>query len=221
MNIMLETEILIVGSGAIGSRMAAELAEAGRHVTILEAGGPRSLDKLYSSTIWGRRIHDTPRTSLDGNDPLHSLSFNIGTQRGGTALHHYAIWLRMMPDDFKVASLYGKGLDWPIEYSDLQPYYDKVQDEVGISGDASVETWRPRVPPTRCHHSRSSDKAKSSPPASRNPAGRRHLCRGPSIRSNTKVAPPAFRTAGATPVARQARLPTRWRCMMRACPGPK
>lgn len=139
---MLETEILIVGSGAIGSRMAAELAEAGRHVTILEAGGPRSLDKLYSSTIWGRRIHDTPRTSLDGNDPLHSLSFNIGTQRGGTALHHYAIWLRMMPDDFKVASLYGKGLDWPIEYSDLQPYYDKVQDEVGISGDASVETWR-------------------------------------------------------------------------------
>lgn len=140
---MAETEILIVGSGAIGSRMAAELAEAGRHVTVLEAGGPRSLDKLYSSTIWARRIHGTPRTSLDGKNPLHPLSFNIGTQQGGTALHHYAIWLRMMPEDFKVASLYGKGLDWPIDYEDLRPYYDKVQDEVGISGDASIETWRP------------------------------------------------------------------------------
>jgi choline dehydrogenase-like flavoprotein len=142
-NIMLETEVLIVGSGAVGSRMAAELAEAGRHVTIFEAGGPRSLDKLYSSTIWGRRIHSSPPTSLDGKDPLHPLAFNIGTQQGGTALHHYAIWLRMMSDDFKVASLYGKGLDWPIAYDDLRPYYDKVQEEVGISGDASIETWRP------------------------------------------------------------------------------
>lgn len=140
---MQETEVLVVGSGAVGSRIAAELAEAGRHVTILEAGGPRSLDKLYSSTVWGRRIHGTPRTTLDGPDPLRPLAFNIGTQQGGTALHHYAIWLRMMPDDFKVASHYGKGLDWPIEYDDLRPYYDKVQEEVGISGDASRETWRP------------------------------------------------------------------------------
>lgn len=71
----------------------------------------------------------------------------MGTQQGGTALHHYAIWLRMMPDDFKVASLYGKGLDWPIDYEDLRPYYDRVQDEVGISGDASTESWRPAGAP--------------------------------------------------------------------------
>jgi choline dehydrogenase-like flavoprotein len=140
---MLETEILIVGSGAVGARMAAELAEAGHHVTVLEAGAGRSLDKLYSSTIWARRLHGNFPTVVAGKDPVQGLPFINGVQQGGTALHHYAIWLRAMPEDFKVASLYGKGLDWPIEYDDLRPFYDRVQREVGIAGDAKLEVWRP------------------------------------------------------------------------------
>ena len=48
---------------------------------------------------------------------------------------------------------HGKGLDWPIGYDDLRPFYDRIQEEVGISGDAKAEVWRPpkarpiRLPP--------------------------------------------------------------------------
>lgn len=40
-------------------------------------------------------------------------------------------------------SRFARGLDWPLSYEDLRPLYDQVQREVGISGDASAEVWRP------------------------------------------------------------------------------
>ena len=40
-------------------------------------------------------------------------------------------------------SRYDRGLDWPISYNDLAPYYDEVQAEAGIAGDAAAEVWRP------------------------------------------------------------------------------
>ena len=48
---------------------------------------------------------------------------------------------------FRMQSLYGKGLDWPITYDELRPYYDRIQSEVGISGDAQAERWRPSGEP--------------------------------------------------------------------------
>ena len=53
-----------------------------------------------------------------------------------------------MPNDFKVKSEHGKGLDWPIDYADVAPYWDKVADDVGVSGDAKAEEiWRPAGKP--------------------------------------------------------------------------
>jgi choline dehydrogenase-like flavoprotein len=49
----------------------------------------------------------------------------------------------MHADDFKLRSQFGKGLDWPIDYADLRPWYDRVQADVGIAGDAAAEIWRP------------------------------------------------------------------------------
>ena len=62
---------------------------------------------------------------------------------GGSAMHHFAVWPRLHESDFKVRSNHGVGLDWPIEYADLLPFYDRIQAEVGLSGDAAAETWRP------------------------------------------------------------------------------
>jgi choline dehydrogenase-like flavoprotein len=42
-----------------------------------------------------------------------------------------------------VQTEHGRGLDWPIGYDDLRPHYDAVQAEIGISGDAAAEVWRP------------------------------------------------------------------------------
>jgi choline dehydrogenase-like flavoprotein len=138
-----EADVVIIGSGATGSLLAAQLGEAGRKVVVLEAGPARTLEKLYSSTIWARGLKwKGPPVRSDGGHPF-AYPFEAGWGTGGSALHHYAVWLRFHPEDFKRRTLTGKGLDWPIDYDDLRPYYDRIQREVGISGDAALEVWRP------------------------------------------------------------------------------
>ena len=67
---------------------------------------------------------------------------------GGAALHYFANFPRLMPNDFKVKTEHGKGLDWPINYADVAPFWDKVADDVGVSGDAKAEEiWRPAGKP--------------------------------------------------------------------------
>lgn len=138
-----KVDVVIVGAGAAGSVYAAVLAEAGKSIRVLEGGPPRRLDDLYSSQIWARRLKwSAPHVSESGD---HSVwfNFNAGEGFGGAAIHQYGVWPRMHEDDFKIQSSYGRALDWPMEYKDLQPYYDRVQDDVGLSGDAEAEIWRP------------------------------------------------------------------------------
>lgn len=137
------TEVLIVGAGAAGSVFAAVLAEAGRQVLVLETGPARKVGDLYSSQMWARRLKwaepHVPEVTRD------TVWFNLNAGRGfgGAATHHFGVWPRMHADDFKLRSQFGKGLDWPLDYADLQPWYDRVQEEVGIAGDAQAEVWRP------------------------------------------------------------------------------
>ena len=137
------SDVVIVGAGAAGTFLAARLAQGGKRVVVLEAGPPWRLRDMYSSEIWARRLKWVPAPIPSvGADPL-AIGFNIGGGFGGTALHHYAAWWRLHPDDFKERSLIGANLDWPISYDDLRPYYDQIQAEVGISGDAEAEATRP------------------------------------------------------------------------------
>lgn len=140
---MERVDVAIVGSGAAGSLLAARLAQAGKKVVVLEGGPERTASDLYSSQIWARRIKwGGPPTETVGGDPL-SVNFGSGWGTGGASLHHYAVWLRRHADDFQMRSRFGQGLDWPISYEDLRPFYDQVQEEVGIAGDARAEVWRP------------------------------------------------------------------------------
>ena len=136
-------DAVVVGSGAAGSLIAAKLAQVGKQVLILEAGPERSTEDLISSQIWARRLKWAgPSVDAGGQDPL-SVGFGAGSGTGGSAVHHYACWFRLHEEDFEMNSRFGKGLDWPLSYDELRPYYDQVQSEVGISGDAGKETWRP------------------------------------------------------------------------------
>lgn len=136
-------DAVIVGSGASGSLLAAKLAQAGKQVRILEVGPERTAADLYSSQIWARRLKwSGPRVESEGPHPINVV-FGHGWGTGGSALHHYACWFRLHPEDFTVRSTFGVGLDWPISYDTLRPYYDRIQKEVGVSGDAQQEVWRP------------------------------------------------------------------------------
>ncbi len=141
------TDAVIVGAGAAGNLFAAHLAEAGKSVLVLEPGPAWTTGDLYSSLIWSRRLRwGGPAVESTGGHAF-GAGFNNGWGIGGAALHHYGTWPRLMPSDFTMKSDHGKGLDWPLGYDDLRPYYDRIQEEVGVSGDAEAEVWRPAGAP--------------------------------------------------------------------------
>jgi choline dehydrogenase-like flavoprotein len=143
-----KVDVAIVGAGASGSVYASVLAKAGKKVAILEQGPDWQLTDLISSDLWGRRIRTAGAPFLlEGKNP-YGYSGQSGWGVGGAALHYYANFPRLLPNDFRIKSEHGRALDWPISYSDVAPYYDRVAQEIGVSGDAKAEEiWRPAGQP--------------------------------------------------------------------------
>jgi choline dehydrogenase-like flavoprotein len=143
-----KVDVAIVGAGASGSVFAAVLAKAGKKVVVLEAGPDWQLSDLISSDFWGRRIKPASGPFLlEGKNPFGYV-FQAGWGVGGAALHHFANFPRLLPNDYKIKSEHDRALDWPISYNDVAPYYDRVAHEIGMSGDAKAEEiWRPAGQP--------------------------------------------------------------------------
>jgi len=65
---------------------------------------------------------------------------------GGTTLHWLGTTLRMLPNDFKMKTVYNQAVDWPITADDLKPYYEMAELEIGVSGDVAEQRY-PETPP--------------------------------------------------------------------------
>jgi choline dehydrogenase-like flavoprotein len=138
-------DAVVVGSGAAGAVVAAKLAAKGKKVVILESGRSVKSEDMISADIYARSLHwGGGMAELQLPSPVTIRTyFSSGSQTGGTAAHHYAAWFRLHEEDFHMKSTFGQGNDWPITYADLRPYYDRVQEEVGMAGDEKAEVWRP------------------------------------------------------------------------------
>src|SRR5262245_5204659 len=143
-----KVDVVIVGAGASGSVYASVLAKAGKKVVLLEQGPDWQLSDLISSDIWGRRVKTAGAPFLlEGKNPF-GYSYQSGWGVGGAALHYFANFPRLLPTDFRIKSEHNRAHDWPISYSDVAPYYDKVAADIGMSGDAKAEEiWRPAGAP--------------------------------------------------------------------------
>jgi len=138
-----ESVVVIIGSGAGGGTLANELCQKGIKVVVLEAGGKQSNAsfindewKSFSQLAWldKRTTSGSFRIAKD----FAGLPAWICKTVGGTTTHWAGASLRFQEHEFKTKSVYGeiKGanlLDWPITYKDLEPYYAKAENKMGVT----------------------------------------------------------------------------------------
>jgi choline dehydrogenase-like flavoprotein len=147
-------DVIVVGSGAGGGMAAYMLSQAGVKVLLLEAGPMYDPAKNITQLKWP---YESPRRgastkhrnfgdfdaayggwNLEGEPYTHKdgTKFDWFRSRmlGGRTNHWGRISLRFGPKDFKHKSIDGLGDDWPIGYDDIAPYYDKVDQLIGVFG---------------------------------------------------------------------------------------
>ena len=153
-------DVVVIGSGAGGGTAVQVLTEHGIDVVLLEAGGMIDPLRDFKEHVWPHdvphrgahadasayfgeapynyfaapngfwEIEGEPFTVADGNRFMWFRSRVLG----GRTNHWGRISLRFSDYDFEPYSTDGLGVDWPISYEEMAPYYEKVERFVGITG---------------------------------------------------------------------------------------
>lgn len=151
----LNYDVVVVGSGAGGAMAAHTLTKAGKRVLMLEAGrdynpvketpmfkepreaplmGAPTPDKnfgFYDATVdGGWAVPGEPYTQGKGSE----FKWWRARMLGGRTNHWGRFSLRFSEHDFKAYSRDGLGADWPFEYDEIAPWYDKTETLVGVCG---------------------------------------------------------------------------------------
>ncbi len=148
------TDVVVIGCGAGGGVVAKELAESGISVIVLESGKRfrpfrdyRTHKQDFETTAKKVFAPDDPRRDrYTSENPNWFGYYNRVKGVGGTTLRYMGISLRFHESDFRVYSEDGVADDWPITYNELEPYYTKVEYELGVSGPNSIYV-NPFAPP--------------------------------------------------------------------------
>ncbi|MGH9444645.1 MAG: GMC family oxidoreductase [Terriglobia bacterium] len=139
-----EFDVCVIGSGAAGGIVAKELCEGGAKVLMLEAGKEAPLPDSHK---WP---YELPYRGLRGERQAayyqggvsasirYVDSDNVNVDRirvvGGRTVHWNAVTLRYAARDFKERSLNGIEDDWPLTYEELAPYYERIEQTIGVCG---------------------------------------------------------------------------------------
>lgn len=165
-------DVVLVGVGAAGALAARILAQAGLRVVGLEAGPWRTNrdfvpDELgaayYCRGEMGRKfLSEMPRWRLTPDAPTREAGITLGRMMngiGGSVIHWGGALRRCHPHHFQylthVRERWGEGVlpdghtlvDWPVTYDDLEPYYTRLEYEIGVAGDGDRNPFVPRSKP--------------------------------------------------------------------------
>lgn len=169
-------DVVIVGAGAGGGSVAYGLARAGVRVLLLEAGPRFEPAQDFRLDLPGWELTRFPYkpgsrgsysyAELQELDPhrQHLRSYNVHTGRyapgerrqidgyqhvrgvGGSTLHFTGEAHRLNPRAMRLHSEYGVGADWPLDYAELEPWYEQAEQIAGVAGPART-AQRPRRTP--------------------------------------------------------------------------
>jgi choline dehydrogenase-like flavoprotein len=149
-------DAVIVGAGAGGGIVAKELATAGWRVVLLERGPwLQSFGHLETRDGWTTSLADAPfgpradevrtvrasdREKARVVRPREALHGTLPACVGGGSVYYGALAWRFHPETFRLRSHFGSITgssleDWPLTYENLEPYYEKAEYELGVSGD--------------------------------------------------------------------------------------
>lgn len=146
-------DVCVIGSGAGAGPIIYELSKKGLKVCVLEKGDIYNEKDFSKDELVVRRSIYTPNLK----DEYHTIeekrekewvkfptyesgwSFWNGNLLGGSSNFMSGYFHRLKPNDFKLASTYGVPknsniVDWPISYDEIEPYYAKVEEVIGVSG---------------------------------------------------------------------------------------
>ena len=179
---MSEWDVVIVGAGAGGAAAAYGLCQRGLSVLLLDAGPRFDPSTDYPLTAADWETHEfpekpgsrglvtfAPSQKLAGPEPLlTSGSLGLGRAAtndarwmdryyhvrgiGGTTLHFTGEAHRLHPQAMKMRSRFGVAADWPIDYGELEPYYVRAEELIGVAGPVTQGArWRSRGFPLPPH----------------------------------------------------------------------
>jgi choline dehydrogenase-like flavoprotein len=155
-------DVIFVGSGIAAAIAGAKLARSGVKVLFLEAG-PRvsrgvAVDVFQNSVSKSQNspYPDQPYAPQPDESDLRAYYVEAGPDSfrgqqarvvGGTTWHWGGLAMRYVPNDFRMKTTFGVGVDWPFAYADLEPWYAVAEDEMGVAGDAAHDWGAPRSGP--------------------------------------------------------------------------
>lgn len=157
----LRADVAVIGSGVAGALSAWTLAKKGLKVVIVEAGPRIERDTIVRAFTESHEFDfssgfpnpaHAPRPDWNIKDPIIELAGPEKTMPeylrvvGGTTWHWNAAAIRLLPTDFRTKTTYGIGVDWPITYDTLEPFYTQAEQEMGVAGNAAEDIAPRRTP---------------------------------------------------------------------------
>ncbi|HEX9700765.1 MAG TPA: GMC family oxidoreductase [Acidobacteriota bacterium] len=133
----IEADVVIIGGGISAAMVAERLAETtAARIVVVEAGNKIfNLDERFEhrrrQLAYGTNPWPGDHVPGQTGHGLQSRSMAVG----GQALHWGGTTPRFTPEDFRLASLYGIGDDWPFDYDELEPFYQEAEERIGVAGE--------------------------------------------------------------------------------------